>query len=198
MSAASTPITPQAFAEALKSLPLSSLYAKGSELRNSIAHLQRSNDELARYIAEESPDGHDKDCEDAIKENEVVIVRMQERIDLLKVEVERRGKRWSEEMEMDIDIDGDGDMNGGAEGDVGVGVGVADSGPTGTGTGTETETETGSGINAGNNILNGDAQTTTGQHAQPLSNQNNSAASAGRNGSGGDDEMQGSEAGVYL
>ncbi|OJD22226.1 hypothetical protein ACJ73_06425 [Blastomyces percursus] len=199
MSAASTPITPQAFAEALKSLPLSSLYAKGSELRNSIAHLQRSNDQLARYIAEESPDGRDKDCEDAIKENEVVIVRMQERIDLLKVEVERRGKRWSEELEMDIDIDGDGYANGGAEGGVDVGVGVADSGPptgTGTGTGTGTETETGSGMNAGSNILNEDGQTTTEQPAQPLVNRN-SADNAGRNGSG-DDEMRGSEAGVYL
>ncbi|KLJ08536.1 hypothetical protein EMPG_16030 [Blastomyces silverae] len=195
MSATSAPITPQAFAEALKSLPLSSLYAKGSELRNSIAHLQRSNDELAQYIAGGSPDSRDKDCEDAIKENEAVIVRMRERIDLLKVEVEARGRRWSEEMDMDMDMDmdGDGDVNGEAEGDVGVGVGVADIGPT------ATEMETGSGMNAGNNILNGDTQITPAQHAQPLDDQNSAvpAANAGQNGSG-DDEMQGSEAGVYL
>ncbi|PGG96264.1 hypothetical protein GX51_07900 [Blastomyces parvus] len=186
MSATSTPITSQAFAEALKSLPLSSLYAKGSELRNSVAHLQRSNDELARYIAEESPNGHDKDCEDAIKENEVVIFRMQERIDLLRVEVEGRGRRWSEEMEMDLDIDGEGGVNGGIEGD-------ADAGPTGR------ETEPGSGMNAGNNILNGDARTTQGQPAHPVDNQNSAApnATSGQNGSG-DDEVQGSEAGVFL
>ncbi|ODH13512.1 hypothetical protein ACO22_07183 [Paracoccidioides brasiliensis] len=104
MSSTSLPITPQAFAEALKSLPLSFLYAKGSELRNSIAHLQRSNDELARYMAEEAPDGRDKDCEDAIRENEEVVVHMRERIELLKVEVEGRGQMWSEELEMEVGI----------------------------------------------------------------------------------------------
>lgn len=92
MSATSNPITPTDFADALTSLPLGSLYAKGAEIQNSISHLQRSNYELQTYI-NETPGG-DKDCEDAVKENEVVIERMNERIELLKVEVEGRGHSW--------------------------------------------------------------------------------------------------------
>jgi len=38
----------------------------------------------------------DKDCLEAIRENEVVIERQQERVRLLKAEVERRGQRWHE------------------------------------------------------------------------------------------------------
>ncbi|PGH15829.1 hypothetical protein AJ79_02210 [Helicocarpus griseus UAMH5409] len=109
MSSESTPIAPAAFAEALKSLTLPSLYAKASELRNSIAHLQRSNAELARYIAEDAPGGRDAECEEAIGENEGVMERMRERIGLLKEEVEGRGARWSEELEMGREGDGDGE-----------------------------------------------------------------------------------------
>jgi hypothetical protein len=95
MSASAVPINPAAFAEALTSLPLGSLYAKGAEIQNSIAHLQRSNEELQQFIRE-TPGG-DKDCEDAVKENEVVIERMAERITLLKTEIEGRGQTWSVE-----------------------------------------------------------------------------------------------------
>lgn len=38
----------------------------------------------------------DQDCIDAIKENEIVIRRMEERISLLKAEVEGRGLSWTE------------------------------------------------------------------------------------------------------
>ncbi|KKZ65751.1 hypothetical protein EMCG_08457 [[Emmonsia] crescens] len=191
MSATATPITPQAFAEALKSLPLSSLYAKASELRNSIAHLQRSNDELARYIAEDSPDGRDKDCEDAIRENEVVIVRMQGRIELLKVEVEGRGQRWSEEMDMDMNVDADANMNGEVGGDVDMGGASAGDGARPT-----------MGMTAGNDI-NGDLPSTTMRaSAQSTGAQNGTtaaaaAANAGQNDEG-DDEAQRGEGGVYL
>jgi hypothetical protein len=117
MSAHSLPISGAAFAEALVALPPSSLYAKLLELRNSIAHLQRSNDELKGY-ADASPDG-DKDCEEAIEENKVVITRMEERIELVKVEMEKRGQKWVEmngvleERDMDGNVDMLGDESGG-------------------------------------------------------------------------------------
>ncbi|EEH06044.1 conserved hypothetical protein [Histoplasma capsulatum G186AR] len=193
MSSSSTPITPQAFAEALKSLPLSSLYAKVSELRNSIAHLQRSNDELARYIAESSPDNHDQDCEDAIRENEVVIVRMQERIDLLKVEVEERGQRWSEEMDMDMvmDVDDEDVRTRTGRDDAGFGVGATGTGFTGTGVR----------MNPHTTDVNGDAGTMAGTPAQAPGSENSAppAASVGRTADRGQVQGgEGGEGGIYL
>ncbi|KAL2257440.1 hypothetical protein VTK26DRAFT_172 [Humicola hyalothermophila] len=124
MSAESQPITPARFAAALKDLPLSSLHLKLLELRNSIAHLDYSNEQLRPYAegiatafspssppasqSEQSqsqsqtygpeppqPRGEpDQDCIDAIKENEQVIERMQERIRLVRAEVESRGLSW--------------------------------------------------------------------------------------------------------
>lgn len=99
MSSEATPIAPARFAEALKDLPLSTLHLKAAELRNSIAHLDYSNEQLRPFAdgTEPSLDGHpDHDCIDAIKENEIVIARMQERIALLKAEVEGRGSSWLE------------------------------------------------------------------------------------------------------
>ncbi|KAI9862479.1 MAG: hypothetical protein M1813_004330 [Trichoglossum hirsutum] len=89
----STPITATAFALALPPLPLSSLRAKAAELQNSIAHLASSNAELQSYA-----DAGDKDCEEAIEENREVIKRMEERIELVRVEVERRGFKWGEDV----------------------------------------------------------------------------------------------------
>lgn len=106
MSAEARPISPAAFADAIKELPLSSLYAKVSELRNSISHLTRSNEELRTYIieSEEGPDSPDnKELEAYILENEVVMQSMAERIRLLKTEVEARGQRWMEEVEEEED-----------------------------------------------------------------------------------------------
>lgn len=99
MSSEATPISPTRFAEALKELPLSTLHLKAAELRNNIAHLDYSNQQLKPFAdgTEPSANGQpDQDCIDAIRENEIVIARMQERIALLKVEVEGRGSSWLE------------------------------------------------------------------------------------------------------
>ena len=99
MSNEATPISPARFAAALKDLPLSTLHLKAMEIRNSIAHLDYSNEQLKPFAdgTEASANGRpDEDCIDAIKENEIVIARMQERIALLKAEVEGRGSSWLE------------------------------------------------------------------------------------------------------
>lgn len=106
MSSAALPISAPHFAAAIRDLPLSTLHLKAAELRNSIAHLDYSNEALRPYAypeasSEDNDDNKnsaagDPDCIDAIAENEIVIVRMQERIALLKAEVERRGASWSE------------------------------------------------------------------------------------------------------
>jgi len=105
MSAEARPITAAAFAAALTDLPVENLYAKAFELNNSIAHLQHSNTQLQEYsdsikndtsLAEDVRRDGDRDCEDAIRENDIVIARQKERVGLLKAEVERRGGRWHE------------------------------------------------------------------------------------------------------
>ncbi|KAJ1334108.1 hypothetical protein MN608_04111 [Microdochium nivale] len=121
--ATTAPITPARFAAALKDLSAENLALKVFELRNSIAHLDYSNAELRPYaeglvtvIGGGGGDGDsaaattadsatqppqqqqqgDQDCIDAIAENEVVIARMLERIDLIRVEVLGRGLSWNE------------------------------------------------------------------------------------------------------
>lgn len=92
MSAGATPIPLERFAEAIAELPLGNLHAKAAELRNAIAHLESSNEQLQEYA-----DEGDRDCADAIKENEGVVASMEARIALLKNEVESRGFRWGED-----------------------------------------------------------------------------------------------------
>ncbi|KAF2447937.1 hypothetical protein P171DRAFT_339249, partial [Karstenula rhodostoma CBS 690.94] len=82
MSAEALPITSARFAQALESLSVSSLHAKAAELRNSIAHLEKSNAELEEYVRQEQ----DKELYEAILENREVIKRMGERIELIKKE----------------------------------------------------------------------------------------------------------------
>lgn len=90
-------ITASIFADAIKELPLSAIYIKVSELRNSIAHLHRSNDEMKAFITESCENDEDKrELETYISENEGVHVSMLERIALLKAEVEGRGQQWIE------------------------------------------------------------------------------------------------------
>ncbi|KAJ6004126.1 hypothetical protein N7499_000194 [Penicillium canescens] len=97
MSTESLPITPGAFAEAIKELPLALLYSKVSELTNSITHLHRSNAELRAFLLESCDSEEEKkELETYIKENEDVAVSMNERIALLKTEVENRGLPWIE------------------------------------------------------------------------------------------------------
>lgn len=98
------PIPPQRFALALRDLPLSSLALKVAELRNSIAHLDYSNDQLQPFAYPSSSTSQatleraegDPDCINAIRENIIIIDRMTERILLVKVEVESRGYNWAE------------------------------------------------------------------------------------------------------
>lgn len=92
-SADTAPIAPARFAAALKALSVGMLHLKNLEIRNSIAHLQYSNDQLRPFAAAAEPD---QDCVDAIRENEAVIERMAERIALLRAEVEDRGVGWTE------------------------------------------------------------------------------------------------------
>lgn len=83
------------------------LRLKVLEIRNSIAHLQYSNDQLKPFAegtatalcdasANATSPQPDQDCIDAIKENEAVIDRMAERIALVRAEVEERGMSWTE------------------------------------------------------------------------------------------------------
>ncbi|PKY00918.1 hypothetical protein P168DRAFT_66752 [Aspergillus campestris IBT 28561] len=97
MSSEALPISPAAFTEAIKELPLAVVYAKASELQNSIAHLQRSNSELKTFVAESADTLQEKqELENYIAENEGVMGSMNERIGLLKAEVEGRGQKWIE------------------------------------------------------------------------------------------------------
>ncbi|PYH49887.1 uncharacterized protein BP01DRAFT_8709 [Aspergillus saccharolyticus JOP 1030-1] len=102
MSDESLPISPSAFAEAIKELPLPVLYAKVSEIRNSIAHLHRSNAELETFIKESCDSESEKrELESYIMENKDVVTAMTERVELLKTEVENRGQQWIELGETD-------------------------------------------------------------------------------------------------
>ncbi|KAI0390702.1 hypothetical protein F5Y17DRAFT_48784 [Xylariaceae sp. FL0594] len=119
MSSESQPITHARFAEALRSLPDSSLALKLAEIRQSVAYLDYSNEELRPYAegrkralvvgtattihVTEMPEGAegeigegDKDCIEAIEENNAVIARMQTRIELVRAEVEARGLDWDD------------------------------------------------------------------------------------------------------
>ncbi|GAO13966.1 uncharacterized protein UV8b_01961 [Ustilaginoidea virens] len=109
MSADTRPISPARFAAALKDLSTPMLRLKVLEIRNSIAHLRYSNDQLrpfaegsatalGREQASSDPARRepDQDCVDAIRENELVIDRMARRIALVRAEVEQRGASWAE------------------------------------------------------------------------------------------------------
>ncbi|KAL8674524.1 MAG: hypothetical protein Q9168_001042 [Polycauliona sp. 1 TL-2023] len=92
MSASAVPISQDQFAVAIAELPIGNLHAKAAELRNSIAHLGYSNEQLQPFA-----DDGDQDCADAIKENQEIMARMVDRIDLLRREVETRGLPWGDE-----------------------------------------------------------------------------------------------------
>jgi hypothetical protein len=95
MSSTTTPIPLPRFTHALKSLPISALYAKSRELHNSLAHLRASNTQLHSYITSTGPD---TDLTSAIQENEDTMQRMEARILAVEYEVVvERGLPWSEE-----------------------------------------------------------------------------------------------------
>ena len=105
MSSTSTPIPLHRFAEAITDLPLSNLDIKAAEIRNSIAHLETSNQEL-RILASEG----DQDCAEALVENREVIGKMKERVLLLRAEVERRGNKWDQDEDLGLNISEDNDV----------------------------------------------------------------------------------------
>ncbi|KAM3085979.1 hypothetical protein ACMFMG_003029 [Clarireedia jacksonii] len=129
MSSEALPISPARFASALKDLPMSTLHLKAAEIRNSIAHLDYSNEEMKPFAEGRAPEcvngEKDQDCVDAIKENEVVIERMNERLNMLKAEVEERGGVWGE-WEKSAEGEGEGEtvVNGAANGDSNANAGV--------------------------------------------------------------------------
>src|SRR5215472_2599283 len=92
MSSESQPISAPRFAAALPALSLESLHAKAAEIRNSITHLKSSNEQLREFAIQ-----GDKECYEAMVEDEEVVERMSQRIELLKKEVEGRGMQWVEE-----------------------------------------------------------------------------------------------------
>ncbi|GKT41903.1 translation machinery-associated protein 20 [Colletotrichum spaethianum] len=105
MSADTGPISPARFAEAVRELSLPTLHLKALEIRNSILHLQYSNAQLKPYAegaattldaADASIGRPDPDCVEAIRENDVVIARMEERVQIIREEVEGRGHSWNE------------------------------------------------------------------------------------------------------
>ena len=95
MSSAALPISPTRFAAALKDLPLGSLHAKVFELRNALTHLHDSNAQLASFAAPGAAD-YDAECALALAENEDTMARFEERIAMLRREVEGRGMLWVE------------------------------------------------------------------------------------------------------
>lgn len=105
MSAEARSISAADFSRAIEDLPLENIYSKASELANSVAHLERSNKQLQEYsdsirndetIESSTREEGDKECLEAIRENQVVIKRQHDRIALLRADVERRGGRWHE------------------------------------------------------------------------------------------------------
>ncbi|KAL1886945.1 hypothetical protein Cpir12675_006827 [Ceratocystis pirilliformis] len=93
MTADTTPITPERFSAAITELNQPTLYLKVLEIRNSIAHLVSSNAQLEEFTT--GPDA-DPVCIEAIRENEDVISRMNNRIALIAAEIENRGISWEE------------------------------------------------------------------------------------------------------
>lgn len=87
----SQPIDPARFASALEDLPVDALFSKAAELANSIEHLHSSNQQMLPFA-----EAGDQDCKDAMFENLAVITRINQRIGLIRQEVEKRGLRWSE------------------------------------------------------------------------------------------------------
>jgi hypothetical protein len=107
MSSEARPISPTQFASAIEDLPLENLYSKVFEIQNSVAHLERSNRELEEYS---DSVGGDVDCAAAVRENQEVVGRMKDRIELVKKEVERRGQKWH-----------GGEVNGALDGEMATG-----------------------------------------------------------------------------
>ncbi|KTW28570.1 hypothetical protein T552_01831 [Pneumocystis carinii B80] len=71
------------FLSAIQMLNLEQLHSEISMLNNSIKHLIRSNNDLKEYTQEAW-------AEETIKENEQVIIRQKEKIEMISKEIEKR------------------------------------------------------------------------------------------------------------
>ena len=109
MSSGALPITPARFADALTTLPISSLYAKHAELTNQLQHLETSNKQLEDFAR----DNDDRDCYEALMENRIVMKRFEERRDLIIKEVkEVRSLPWRPAGEEEVEVDDKATVNG--------------------------------------------------------------------------------------
>ncbi|KAK3116498.1 hypothetical protein LTR53_003102 [Teratosphaeriaceae sp. CCFEE 6253] len=112
------PIDPSRFATALEALPLDALHSKAAEIRNSIAHLRHSNEQMMPFA-----DDGDADCREAMFENLQVVGRMNTRLGLLKAEVEGRGMMWvrhEDDLRDKVEGNGEGSDANGSSGSHGV------------------------------------------------------------------------------
>jgi len=94
----------------VRHLSTPSLYAEILKLDNSIRHLKRSNEELKLH-GESEDDG--QWTADVVKENEDVIAKQEEQIEMVKAEIVQRGQSGHSEMEMGAgDEKVQGNLNG--------------------------------------------------------------------------------------
>ncbi|KAK8078856.1 hypothetical protein PG994_002663 [Apiospora phragmitis] len=90
------------------------LALKVLEMRNQIAHLDYSNAEMKPFADGVDSAEPDQICVEGIRENEEVILKVQQRIELVRQEVERRGMNWREFDGKDVtttDLDGHDDTS---------------------------------------------------------------------------------------
>lgn len=66
----------------------------GLDLSAQTNGVSNGNDDESNTTAENTDHSYDPDCAEAIRENETVILRMRERLELLKEEVLNRGAVW--------------------------------------------------------------------------------------------------------
>ena len=92
MSAESAPISAEEFRQAVGQLPGNALEAELARQENIKSHLTRSNAELKAFIGKEGGE-MDRECRQAIEENEVVIGRIKERQDMVETEMSHRPSR---------------------------------------------------------------------------------------------------------
>ncbi|KAI9492101.1 hypothetical protein BDB00DRAFT_766072 [Zychaea mexicana] len=86
--------------QALQQLPIDTLLSEIPEVQNSIAHLLKSNEAMREF----DPKGEDRDLTEAIEENQALMERHENRIDLtLRVIKERLGEAAAYEVGSNVD-----------------------------------------------------------------------------------------------
>lgn len=87
-----------------KHLSTPQLYAEILKLENSVKHLKRSNEELIRHGEESGEDA--PWTEEVVRENEGVISKQEEMIEMCREEIIERGQTGHGEMEVEEERDG--------------------------------------------------------------------------------------------